>query len=340
MTPEPQIIVLPLEDEWPHAPGTDHDWQESVVLTFQDQASRTGGFIRIGHHPNRETGNCTFGVVSPDMGFNRTRQDVPMRPGDRSDHGFAIDGFLTAAFEQGASRWRAATPDCDLDLEMMDFLPLYDTWALSGLTGGFRDKFAASHTENAGRVRGRLRLADREWLIDGFGYRDHSWGVRHMDDPETALTHLLWLVGSFGEDFVFALVEVIARTGKRTKMGYIVKDGVFDIPRLVDLALEVEFDGLCTRGARCRFETQKLGTFDFAVTTFGNIALGMERRYLEFGAPAKVVCGDRTGGAHLSTMFNARHGTARPTLLFGSSLGNGLYARARFGDAAAPSHPA
>lgn len=335
MSPTPEIIRLPVTDEWPHPPGADPDWQESVVLTFQDSVGEVGGFIRIGHHPTRGTGNCTFGVVSPKLGFNRSRQGIAMRPGDRSERGFAIDGFLEARFEEGASRWCASDPDCDLDLEMTDFHPLYDTWALSGLTGGFRDKFAASHTEAAGRVRGRLRIGEREWEIDGFGYRDHSWGVRHMDDPDTALTHLLWLVGSFGPDFVFALVEVIARTGKRTQMGYVIRDGVADIPRITDLALEVEFDGLCTRGARCRFETQKFGALEFQVRTFGNIALGMERRYLEFGAPAVVTWGDRQGGAHLSTMFNARHGSERPTLLFGASLENGLYRRRPFIEARA-----
>ena len=68
MKPARQSIVIPLpvEDEWPHPPGDEWDWQESVVLCFQDLHHRVGGFIRIGHHPNRNTGNLTFGVVTPE----------------------------------------------------------------------------------------------------------------------------------------------------------------------------------------------------------------------------------------------------------------------------------
>ena len=61
-----------------------------------------------------------------------------------------------------------------------------------------------------------------------------------------------------------------------------------------------------------------------------NILLGMEQRYLEFGMPGVVRWGGRTGAAHLSTLFNARNGEARPPLLFGGSQDNGLYARQAF----------
>jgi hypothetical protein len=336
MTPEPVVIRLPVSDEWPHAPQADPDWQESVVLAFQDPSSRVGGFIRIGHHPNRGTGNCTFGVVDPMGGFNRSRQDVPMRADDRTAQGFAIDGFLTATFEDGRSRWRAADADCELDFEVRDLHPLYDTWALSGLTGGFRDNFAASHTEVAGRAKGRLRIGGRTYEIDGFGYRDHSWGVRRMDAPESALSNFFWLVGAFGEDFAFALVEIVLRSGKRTKMGFVLKDGEADIPRVRDLSFVTELDGLCMRGARCTFDTRKFGAFSFEVEGFGNVLLGMEQRYLEFGMPGRVLWEGRTGGAHLSTLFNARNGEGRPPLLFGGSQDNGLYERRPFATAHEP----
>lgn len=332
--PDPEVILLPVEDEWPHPPTSDWDWQESVVLAFQDPAQRLGGFIRIGHHPNRGTGNCTFGIVSPDGGYNRSGQDIAMRAGDRFEHGFAIDGFLSADFDAGSSRWRASDRDCDIDLEVANLHPLYDTWALSGLAGAFRDKFAASHTEVAGRVKGSVRIGDSRWMLDGFGYRDHSWGVRHMDDPDSALANFFWLVGSFGEDFVFAVADVITAAGKRTNMGFVIKDGEFDLPEATDISFITELDGISMRGARCRFQTRRHGEFDFEIEGFGNVLLGMEQRYLECGMPGRVRWGDRVGGAHLSTLFNARGGLARPPILFGASQRNGLYRRMRFRDAA------
>jgi hypothetical protein len=154
-------------------PEPDAHWQESVVLCFQDIEQGLGGFIRIGHHPNLGTGNCTFGVVAPGVGYNRSRIDVPMREGDRFANGFAIDGFLTATFDSATNRWTAEDRDCALDLHVENLHPHYDAWALSGLTGGFREKFAAMHTEVAGRVRGTMRIGDRTWTVDGFGHRDH-----------------------------------------------------------------------------------------------------------------------------------------------------------------------
>ena len=332
MRATPEIIRLPVEDEWPHLPTSDPDWQESVVLAFQDIEQRLGGFIRIGHHPNRQHGNCTFGLVAPSLGYNRSSQEAPARPDDRAERSFSIDGFLTAEFGDGKSRWRAADADCELELEVSDLHPLYDTWALSGLTGGFRDNFAASHTEMGSGVQGRMRIGDREWQVNGFGYRDHSWGVRRMDAPESALSNFFWLVGTFGDDFTFALTEIVLRSGKRTKMGYLIKDGRFDLPDVADIVFLTEMDGLCTRGAKCRFDSAKLGAFEFEIEGFGNVLLGMEQRYLEFGMPGRVRWGERTGGAHLSTLFNARSGEARPPLLFGGSAQNGIYRRQDFPD--------
>ena len=290
------IVVLPVEDEWPHAPESDPHWQESVVLCFQDIEQGLGGFIRIGHHPNLGTGNCTFGVVAPGLGYNRSHIDVPMRAGDRFANGFSIDGFLTATFDSASNHWVAEDGDCALDLHVENLHPHYDAWALSGLTGGFREKFAAMHTEVAGRVRGTMRIGDRTWSLDGFGHRDHSWGVRKHDDPEAALATFFWLVGSFG----------------------------------------VTLDGMTMRDARVTFDASGLGTHTVELEGLGNVLLGMGGRYLEVGMPARGHWNGRTGGVHLSTMFNARGGTGQPPMLFGTSPANGLYRVQAFQDVQKP----
>lgn len=324
------VVRLPVEDEWPHAPGDDWDWQESVVLCFQDVTQRIGGFIRIGHHPNRRTGNLMFGVVTPEGGYNRSQQDVAMRDADRFATGFALDHFITAEFDEASSRWRAADEHCELDLQVTNIHPLYDTWALSGLTGGFRDKFAASHTEVAGTMAGHLRIGDETWRLEGFAYRDHSWGVRHMDAPESALSNLFWMVGSFGPDFIFEVCEIITAAGKTQSIGYVIKDGVFDLPTATDISFTVDLDGISMRGGHCAFSTEKLGDFEFRIDGMGNVLLGMEERYLECGMPGIVRWGERIGGVHLSSMFNSRLGSAKPTRLFGARRGNGIYSRASF----------
>lgn len=332
MIDERDIVVLPLADEWPHPPEPDEAWQESVVLCFQDIAQRVGGFIRIGHHPNRGTGNCTFGVVAPKIGFNRSRIDVPMRDGDRMPDGFAIDGFVSATFAAQTSRWIARDADCSLDLTVRNLHPHYDTWALSGLTGRFREKFAAMHTEVAGLVRGTLRIGDRSWVIDGFGWRDHSWGVRKHEDPAAALATFFWLVGSLGPDFIFGMSESVTLSGVRYRTGFVIRDGVIARPVTQDARFCVTLDGMTMRSADVSFDAGALGRHRIEVEGFGNVLLGMGGRYLEVGMPGVARCGGREGGVHVSTMFNSRGGVEAPPLLFDASQANGINQRRAFQD--------
>lgn len=326
-----EIITLPVADEWPHPPGPEPLWQESVVLTWQDIDHGVGGFFRIGHHPNRGLGVCTFGVVARDgPWFARSRLHIPVSPEDRFADGFSIDGFLTARFADGFSRWTARDEDCEVDLHVTDRHPLYDAWALAGLKGAFRDKFASQHTEVAGTVTGTVRIGDRFWTINGYGFRDHSWGVRNHDDPATALTNLVWFVGSFGDDLVVSACEAITRSGGRFSTGFVICDGRIERPTIRDLSVEVNLDGISTRGARCQIETQRLGRLDLVVEGFGNVVMGMEcepgreQEYLEIGMPGRMRCGGRVGGAHISTMFNARAGTSAPAVLFGATFAQGV----------------
>lgn len=327
-----EIIELPVEDEWPHTPGPELLWQESVVLAWQDVTKAIGGFFRIGHHPNRGIGICTFGVVSKDGPcFNGSRVGAALRDGDRAGNRFALGGFVEAVFDNGKSHWSAHDEDCDVDLHISDLHAQYDTWALSGLRNSFRDKFAASHTEVAGLVTGDIRLGDRRWTIDGYGFRDHSWGVRDHSNPAAALSNFCWLVGSFGKDLVISLSEVIARAGNRFSTGFVIHKGEFDKPVLRDVAFQVELDGLSMRGARARVETQKFGSFDLDIEGFGNVLMamqtehGQESSYLEFGMPGVMRCNGMTGGVHLSAMFNARNASSPPVMLFGASDRRGLY---------------
>jgi hypothetical protein len=327
-----EIIELPVEDEWPHKPGPERLWQESVVLTWQDIGSSIGGFFRIGHSPNRGVGICTFGIVSPGGPcFSRSGPNIPLLAADRFTNGFEIDGFLKAQFSDGSSHWTAHDSDCDLDLRVTDVHPQYDTWALSGLKNAFRDKFASNHTEVAGHITGTLRLGDKTWNIDGFAYRDHSWGVRDHSDPAAALANLFWLVGSFGKDLVICACETVSRTAKRFNTGFVIRDGVIDRPTVRDISFNVELDGISVRGARCLIETERLGSFDLQIEGFGNVIMGMqaepghEDEYLECGMPGRMRWNGREGGVHLSTMFNARGASGPPALLFGASRQRGLY---------------
>ena len=328
-----EIISLPVEDEWPHQSGPESLWQESIVLTWQDVDQSIGGVIRLGHHPNRRLGICTFGVVEANgTCFNRSASNIQIDDADRFANGFSIGGFLRAEFSASSSRWSAHDKDCDLELTCRDLHPLYDTWALVGLTGKFRERFAASHTEVAALVSGSLRLGHRHLSISGFGYRDHSWGVRDHSHPVAQLVNLFWLVGSFGKDLIVCACETVSIIGGRFATGFVIKDGLIDRPVVTDINFIVEADGISTRGARCVLETRRFGKIDLEIEGFGNVVLGMQgdsdaaHSYFECGMPGRMRWNGREGGAHVSTMFNARASNRQPVLLHGVSMAQGLYA--------------
>ena len=75
----------------------------------------------------------------------------------------------------------------------------------------------------AGGARGRVRVGDEEWEIDGHGLRDHSWGPRFWQAP----WWYRWLTGNCGEDFGFMLSIIAGRSGKRSRGGIIFEDGQY-----------------------------------------------------------------------------------------------------------------
>jgi hypothetical protein len=324
---------LELSDELPHEPGPDALWQESVVLLFQDVDQDIGGYIRVSHHPNISKAGCTLGIVAPGPWYSRRTDTAVMNPGDRSRTGYAAEDFLTVTFDEDTSRWRAEDESCSIDLHVTNTQPLYDTWVLSGLTGAFRDSFAPRHTETPGTIRGSIRIEDTRWTINGFAYRDHSWGLRNHENPAAALANFFWLTGSFGPDFVFQVTEMVDQRGVRTPLGYIIVDGEPDIPHVLDASFELELDGLTMRGIRCRFTTEKFGEFDFRVRGYGNVLMAQGAQYLETAMPGEVTWNGRTAGACVCAMFNARAGSAIPAWLFGAPTRGGVFRPQAFADA-------
>jgi hypothetical protein len=80
----------------------------------------------------------------------------------------------------------------------------------------------AGHLEQPGRVRGRVRLGEREWAVDCGSVRDRSWGPREMrTDLRLGNAH-----GTSREgDAFFAYVNPDERGVDRVTSGYLLRDG-------------------------------------------------------------------------------------------------------------------
>ncbi len=58
------------------------------------------------------------------------------------------------------------------------------------------EEFAKGHYEQLIAATGTIRVGEREWDIDGFGLRDHSWGPRYWQAP----WYYRWLTANFGDE--------------------------------------------------------------------------------------------------------------------------------------------
>src|SRR3546814_18483255 len=83
------------------------------------------------------------------------------------------------------------------------------------------EEFAKGHYEQLIAGKGSIRVGDREWAIDGYGLRDHSWGPRYWQAP----FYYRWLTANFGADFGFMGSRVARRDSDGSRGGFVWEDG-------------------------------------------------------------------------------------------------------------------
>lgn len=79
---------------------------------------------------------------------------------------------------------------------------------------------ASNRLEQAGRIRGVLRLDGRSIEFDTTGARDHSWGTRDWQTPQ----HWKWLHAQAGPELCVHFWQIHAR-GRTDLRGYVFRDG-------------------------------------------------------------------------------------------------------------------
>jgi len=98
-----------------------------------------------------------------------------------------------------------------------------------------RTMSGAQHYEHAGRVSGAIEIDGERHSFDGFGQRDHSWGVRDMRVP----SNWRWFSGQFQGEMCFNAikVEILAF---RASGGYVFHKGKAEA--ITDWSFKVELD--------------------------------------------------------------------------------------------------
>lgn len=237
------------DDEGAHAPGDEHDWQESLMFIWWDESAGVGGLQRVGHLPNQGRANYWNSFVTADgYRYRGDVHDIPLLPMDRRSDGLTAAGHGILPLAQGGPRLDFDDGDTELHLTWEDFFPMCEVWE-HGSGGAVEADMAAAHYETSGRVRGTLRMGERQYDIDGTFHRDHSWGPR---DWEHLQGHR-WVIGTAGPHFAFS-AAVMLGTGNLVSGGYIIRNGVRFQADAVDIVVAMEPDNVTARSATVTWE--------------------------------------------------------------------------------------
>ena len=252
-------LRLEPSDELMHPLEDATNFNESMYFNVYDPKEQIGGFLRLGNRANEGYAEMTTCLYLPDGRVAFTYHRPEITNNDAFDAGGmrfeVIEPFeqLRASYEgkicilerplEMADPRRAFTEnpwaDCAVELEYRGLSPMLGGEPVNDDGTPIKEKadegFARGHYEQHVGARGTIRVGDEEWVVDGVGLRDHSWGPRFWQSP----WWYRWLTGNFGDDGGFVLSIVTRRDGARHVGGVWLADGVYE--PLVDIQIDTEW---------------------------------------------------------------------------------------------------
>jgi hypothetical protein len=314
------VLMNPV-DEHPHEPGSDPNWQESVVIYLFDAEQQCYVFFRLGHELNRGSNGTAViwsNIWVPGQ-YYKYYEDVPLQPGDRFSNGFASGSKIRYGYD-GKHHWAVEDGDISADLVMEDWHQPFDFWP----TRNNLAEIAPHHMEASGTITGTIKFKGKTYTIkNGIGHRDHSWGVRRW---EAMLTHR-WTPAIFGRDFVSHALAMMTDDGRLQQLGFVIRDNKFYVPTDVSVGCLVEADGLTNRGGNVIYT---LPSGEKLEVVFWNIVPGgfsFHGGYPCFDPISVVSCGERTGFGVMECGNNTMRGKERPRqdILISGYIDNGIF---------------
>jgi hypothetical protein len=243
---------LVAQDEYPHPPGTALHFNESVYMNAFDHRQRWGGWMRLGNRVNEGYAELAVCLYLPDGRIACQFQ----RPVISDNTQFNAGGLAVTVHEplqRLSMRYRGELLIVQDPAMLRDPKTLFsvaprveaemswDQIGISPVHGGLpatatqdtlygRD-FSLGHFNQHTRVQGELRLGTEVLTLDGFGWRDHSWGPRVW---QNIVFDRLYMA-NFGPSHGLMLLKIANRDGRVRRGGVLMVDG--DYEEIVDMDL-------------------------------------------------------------------------------------------------------
>jgi hypothetical protein len=249
-------------DEFTHPPDAVENFNESVYANAFDAAGEVGGWMRLGNRVNEGNAELSVCLYLPDGRVACQFRRPEIATNDRFDAGglrFEIEepfaratmsyegdllvlddpalmrepgvAFATAPRVRGAVRWQLAT--------------------ISPVHGGepttpeavartlYGPDFSRGHFNQHTAATGSIEVGEERWEIDGFGWRDHSWGPRYWQ----AIWAYRLFLANFGPDRALMLLRNIQEAGGSKRLGVLLVDGAYEEVLDLDVITEWSADG-------------------------------------------------------------------------------------------------
>jgi hypothetical protein len=249
-------VRLDPSDEYMHELGPEPNFNESMYINCFDPVRQVGGWFRMGNRANEGTAEMTVCLYLPPAdetnGSDGDRQVAFMfkRPAIENNDALDAAGLtwtMVTPFEELRVDYSGKVVVLDEPEQMADPKAAFTnnpfaeaevhlTFTGQGrpsMFGGEPDtpheapgeEFAKGHYEQLVHATGSIRVGDREWQIDGFGLRDHSWGPRYWQAP----WYYRWLTANVDEQFGFMASRVAKRDADGTRGGFVWENGVMHV---------------------------------------------------------------------------------------------------------------
>lgn len=178
---------------------------------------------------------AALAVFGPGVGGDPIQQRLADRPvpADMGFNDWRIEGFeMQQDLQFGSAHVRWETPEATVDFDFEGYHPPY---AYGSDPRGCPAYCATDRIEQAGRVKGTLRIGERIIEFDATGHRDHSWGTRDW----VPFQQYEWFVGQVGDEISVHFWRFNA-LGKENVRGYVYKDGTAS--RIATVDVDVAYD--------------------------------------------------------------------------------------------------
>lgn len=221
---EIRTILLP-EDDFMHPLEAAPNFNESAYYNFINHTDAPmGGWVRLGNRANERYAEMTVCLYEPDgaIAFNFKRAPIADNKAHNAGgarfeivepwrrHRVSYRGPVCVMANPldltNPSRAFKANPfeEADVEIEWLGLSPGWGGEARVKAEGGawqsadttaITNQFARGHFEQIGQAKGGIKIGNRDYAIDGYGCRDHSWGPRYWQNTG----EYQWLLMNFAD---------------------------------------------------------------------------------------------------------------------------------------------